>query len=403
MADDYSWIKPATGSIANMLGLNPEAAAKGRALQSQQEYNAARTANTQADTGLSDYRRRLLEAQAATQAAMAGQHKETAGKTAAERAGIELATQSRQRLNELYSSGALVQNEDGSVTISPKAVGGIAGSLAALQTDPVKTMQSIREVQAGASTNPRFAAQTRGIAGIFRPDAATTVKEGQQIMGAKQAAAQNQAIEVAKIRGSIAQNIGGAPRAIDLTRAANDAVKLGPAYVQNRYGSEDFPVPKDMVAAITSAAQERYPQLPINQAIDKIIEESKIQFAETGNWSPYANQTVPRVPDPNGWLFTNKDADMSDLSKLLAGSAPAAPATHVVKAPAAPASSNGVTMERMQSAPGQSAAPAAPATPVAPAAQAIAPAPAQAGRVAGQVYNTPKGPLKWTGTGWVSP
>lgn len=75
------------------------------------------------------------------------------------------------------------------------------------------------------------------------------------------------------------------------------------------------------------------------------------------------------------------------LDALRAGAAaPASPA-----APAAPAAP----------APVVPVAPVAPVDPAAPAAAEAVPPAAQ--RVPGQVYSTPRGPFKWTGTGWVSP
>lgn len=292
---DYSWIEPSTRNIANLFGLNPEAAAKGRAMQSEQEYNAARTANTQADTGLSLYRRALLEAQAQTQAALAGQHKETTGKTAAERAGIELANQSRLRLNELYSSGALVQNEDGSVTISPKSVSGIAGSLAALQSDPVKTMESIRGLQASASPNPRFAAQTRGIAGIFRPDAATTTAEGQQIMGAKQAAAQQQAVAVQQERnkGSLADTIAkggqpGQPNQMELNRQA-EGIKAGAEWAMKVPFQGGF-LDESQAYQLSQAARAANPYLNPQDAITKFVRDNPGMMKQ--NWEMFGQNKV---------------------------------------------------------------------------------------------------------------
>ncbi|CAB4135522.1 hypothetical protein UFOVP291_33 [uncultured Caudovirales phage] len=336
---DYSWIEPSTKNIANLFGLNPEAAAKGRAMQSEQEYNAARTANTQADTGLSPYRQRLLEAQAATQAAMAGQHKEAAGKTAAERAGIELATQSRQRLNELYSSGALVQNEDGSVTISPKAVGGIAGSLAALQTDPVKTMQSIREVQAGASTNPRFAAQTRGIAGIFRPDAATTAGEGQQIMGDRYAASQNQAVEVAKARGIAAALAKGGqpgqPNQMELNRQA-EGIKAGAEWAMKVPFQGGF-LDEGQAYQLAQAARAANPSLNPQDAITKFVRDNPNMLKGDSEWfgknkvdfpagipvtvpaAPAARPVAPAPATAEPVRITNDDSGKAAYARLPSG------------------------------------------------------------------------------------
>ena len=329
---DYSWIEPATKNIAGLFGLNPEAAAKGRALQSEQEYNAARTANTQADTGLSDYRRRLLEAQAGTQGALAGQYKSTAGKTDAERAAIDLSNKARDRLNELYSSGALVQNEDGSVTISPGSVSGIAGSLAALQADPVKTMQSIRELQAGSSTNPRFSAQTRGIAGAFRPDSAATPEEGQKIMADRYAAQQATAIAVQQERnkGSIAQSLAkgqaqGQPDQMELNRQA-EGIKLGAEWAMKVPFQGGF-LSEDQAYQLSQAARAANPSLNPQDAITKFVRDNPGMMKQ--NYELFGQNKV----DIQGGIPVTVPAAPAVRAPI----APAAQAQPAAQAPVAPA------------------------------------------------------------------
>jgi hypothetical protein len=336
---DNSWIAPATKNLANLFGLNPEAAAKGRALQSEQEYNAARTANTQADTGLSPYRQRLLEAQAGTQGALAGQYKSTAGKTDAERAGIDLSNKARERLNELYSSGALVQNEDGSVTISPGSVSGIAGSLAALQADPVKTVQSIRELQAGSSTNPRFSAQTRGIAGSFRPDAAFTAKEGQDIQGSKAAASQAEAIAVQKERnkGSMAEALaqGSQPAQVDqmnLNRES-DAIKAGAEFAK-AIPQNGLELSDAQALQLAQAARAANPNLNPQDAIVKFVRDNPGMIKD-GGWfgsntfnipatvpaAPAARPMAPAPATAEPVRITNDDSGKAAYARLPSGTA----------------------------------------------------------------------------------
>lgn len=279
MAADYSWIAPATGNIANLFGLNPEAAAKGRAMQAEQEYNAARTANTVADTGLSDYRRRLLEAQAASAAAQAGKYGADTGKTNAETEGLGITNRARTALANALASGAASYGEDGSLIISPDAVNTVGSSLAAMDANPDVTMKGLRGLGAMAGKNARVRAQAGGIAGIFRPDAATTAEEGQQIMGADQAARTDRAVEVAKVRGSIAQSIAnskggqpGQPNQMELNRQA-EGIKAGAEWAMKVPFQGGF-LDEGQAYQLAQAARAANPSLNPQDAITKFVRDN---------------------------------------------------------------------------------------------------------------------------------
>ena len=287
---DYSWIEPSTKNIANLFGLNPEAAAKGRALQSQQEYDAARTANTQADTGLSDYRRRLLEAQAASAAAQAGKYGADTSKTTAETEGLGITNRARTGLSNLIASGGAGFAEDGSLVITPQAVNAAGGFLSAMDANPDITMKGLRGLGAMAGKNARVRAQAGGVAGIFRPDAATTAEEGQQIMGADQAARTDRAVEVAKVRGTIAQSIAnskggqpGQPSSNDLLNQAK-AIEIGKEYalIVPQNGLELNEV---QALQLSRAAQAANPNLNPQDAIDKFVRDNPDMIKDGGWWS----------------------------------------------------------------------------------------------------------------------
>ena len=289
---DYSWIEPSTKNIANLFGLNPEAAAKGRALQSQQEYDAARTANTQADTGLSDYRRRLLEAQAASAAAQAGKYGADTSKTTAETEGLGITNRARTGLSNLIASGGAGFAEDGSLVITPQAVNAAGGFLSAMDANPDITMKGLRNLGAMAGKNARARAQAGGVAGIFRPDAATTAEEGQQIMDAKQAAAQNQAIAVQQERnkGSIAQTLakGGQPGQPN-QKTLNDeaeAVNIGAEWLKKTPLVGGALFDEGQAFRVSQAARNANPNLPIQDAIVKFIADNKGIFEENVEYLP---------------------------------------------------------------------------------------------------------------------
>lgn len=124
--------------------------------------------------------------------------------------------------------------------------------------------------------------------------------------------------------------------------------------------------------AIVTAATTKYPNLPVHQAIPQLIKDQNIQF----------NERPFEWLDPSTWTFgighnaivptAGGKPVQQGLADVITGgqSAPA------VNAPA-------VTTQ---------------ATP-----DVITTVPAIADRVVGEVYTTPKGPLKWSGTGWGSP
>lgn len=394
--DDFSWVAPATKNIANLFGLNPELAAKGRNMQSENDLLLARTANTQADTNLSPYRQKVLEAQAAERAAMGGRHTADANKIGSEKALLDYELKARTGMAQAFLNG-ITRNPDGSVTMSPEAANQAMSGLASFAKNPEQFAEAGRVMMGNVSKIPREQSRLYKAPGSLESDAAYTAKEGQDIEAAKEAARTNRAVEVAKAKG-IAENIatGGAPRAIDLTRAANDAVKIGPEYIQSRYGqtgfsmmgkNDKFPIPENLTLEITNAAQQKYPQLPINQAIDKVIAESGITFDTRGNYNPFVSNETRAYARPNA--NPQSDAELIDGSQGMtladvfarSGGAPAAAPAAPAPAPVAPAaprstvpdSHKGAPHYSMQSVPGQPAqtAPSAPSAPAAPAAQGM--------------------------------
>jgi hypothetical protein len=358
---DYSWIAPATGNIANLFGLNPEAAAKGRAMQSEQEYNAARTANTVADTGLSDYRRRLLEAQAATQAALAGQHNAAAGKYTSEKGGIDLTNTIRGKIGEAYQAYLTAPEE-----ARRKAAGTLGGLMVQLGGNPSQVSDSIRNLESlvNSTSNPELSAQQAKVPAAFGPNATFNAKEREKYQSSRAAASQAEAVAVQQERnkGSIAQSLAkgqtpGQPSKRDLLNEA-EAIKIGAGYAQT-VPQNGLELNEVQALQLSRAAQAANPNLNPQDAIDKFVRDN------------------PGMIKDGGW-FSGNTFNIPPTER-------AAPA---VRAPVA----NG-----FKGAPSMSMA----TDNQQPAVQAPAAPPTT--RVVGQVYNTPKGPLKWTGTGWVSP
>lgn len=325
--DDFSWVAPATKNLANLFGLNPELAARGRNMQSENDLILARTANTQADTGLSPFRQRVLEAQAGTQGALAGKYNAETGKTNAETQGISFTNTARRSLAEAFKAGAIVQNPDGSMTISPGSVNSIGGALAAMDADPAKTMDGIRGLLGNAAQTPRAAAQTRGIAAAFDPTASFSAAEGEKIQGAKAAASQAEAVAVQQERnkGSIAESIAkgqtpGQPDQMDLNRQA-EAIKLGAEWAMKVPFAGGF-LSEDQAYQLSQAARAANPGLNPQDAITKFVRDNPGMLK--GNWEMFGNN---KVDIPGGIPATVPAAPAA---------APTAPAA-AAPAPAAPA------------------------------------------------------------------
>ncbi len=333
--DDYSWIAPTTKNIANIFGLNPELAARGRQMQAEQDLLAARTANTQADTGLSPYRQRLLEAQAGTQGALAGKYGADTSKTKAETEGISFTNTARRSLAEAFKAGAIVQNPDGSMTISPGSVNAIGGSLAAMDADPVKTMNGIRGLLGNAAQTPRAAAQTRGIAAAFEPNAAFSAAEGEKIEGAKAAASQAEAVAVQQERnkGSLAESIAkgqtpGQPDQQELNRQA-EGIKAGAEWAMKVPFDGGF-LSEDQAYQLSQAARAANPTLNPQDAIVKFVRDNPKMLK--GNWEAWGNNKV-------------------DIPGGIPATVPAAPVAPAAAATAAPAAKKSLTKQDVAAMP----------------------------------------------------
>lgn len=326
--DDFSWIKPATSNLANLFGLNPEAAAKGRNMQADYDFTVARTKNTDADTALSPFRQGLLTAQTGTQGALAGKYKAETGKTEAETAGINYGLEGRMNVAKAFLSG-LTRNPDGSVTLSPESANLAMSGFAAFANNPEQVAEAARSLAATSSTNPRFAANTRGIAGSFAPDASFSTKEGQDIQAAKAAASQSEAVAVQqeKNKGSLAESIAkgatgpAAPDQMDLNRQI-EAIKEGAAWAMKvPLGPGGGFLNEEQAMALAQAARAANPNLNVPDAIRKFIQDNPGMLR--GNWEMLGNN---KVDIPNG-IPSVVPAAPAAAPAAAAPSTPAAPAT----------------------------------------------------------------------------
>ena len=140
-----------------------------------------------------------------------------------------------------------------------------------------------------AGKNARVRAQAGGVAGIFRPDAATTAEEGQQIMGADQAARTDRAVEVAKVRGSIAQSIAnskggqpGQPDQMNLNREA-EGIKLGAEWAMKVPFAGGF-LDESQAYQLAQAARAANPSLNPQDAITKFVRDNPKMLKGDSEW-----------------------------------------------------------------------------------------------------------------------
>lgn len=336
---DFSWVAPATKNLANLFGLNPEAAAKGRNMQSENDLLQSKVRNTDADTSLTEDRRKVYGAQASNYYAGANAHNAQAGKYKAETEGLGISNAARRSLAEAFKSGAIVQNPDGSMTISPGSVNSIGRGLAALDADPVKTMDGIRGLLGNAAQTPRAAAQTRGIPAAFESDASFSGSEGKEIQGNKAAASQAEAIAVQqeKNKGSLAESIAkgaagpAAPDQMDLNRQI-EAIKEGAAWAMKvPLGPDGGFLNEEQAMGLAQAARAANPSLNVPDAIRKFIQDNPKMLK--GNWEMFGNN---KVSIPGG----------------IPAVVPTAPAAPVAPAPTAPAAqSSTMTKEKFAALP----------------------------------------------------
>lgn len=277
---DYSWVKPATSNLANLFGLNPEAAAKGRAMQSEQEYNAARTANTQADTGLSPYRQRLLEAQAATQAAQAGKYGADTRFRDTETGG--LAEQQRQlKIAQQFINDNFTMDASGRPVPKPGTLGQTmaavigAGGIQNVSKSP-QVMSQFGLLAAPSSREANLAAGGANATAAAKPTFAGTNEQAQAMTLQQQAADQAKAVEVAKVRGTIAQSMAGgqpaAPDQMNLNREA-EAIKLGAEWAMKVPFQGGF-LDEGQAYQLAQAARAANPSLNPQDAITKFVRDN---------------------------------------------------------------------------------------------------------------------------------
>jgi hypothetical protein len=318
---DYSWIKPATENIANLFGLNPRAAAEGRRMQSEQEFLAARKANTEADTGLSPYRQRLLEAQAGTQGALGGKYNAETGKTNAEAEGLKLTNNVRSKLAD-----AVREYVNAAPEVRRAAGANMAGLLAQVGVNPEQSIGAVRDAESliNSTTNPELAAQQGKISAAFGPDAAFSAAERQKAMANKAAASQAEALAVQqeKNKGSIAESLarGGQPTQpdqIELNRQA-DAVKAGAEWAMKVPFNGGF-LDEGQAYQLSQAARAANPTLNPQDAIVKFVRDNPKMLQ--GNWEMFGKN---KVDIPGGVPATVPAAPVAAAQAAPAAAAPAA-------------------------------------------------------------------------------
>jgi hypothetical protein len=289
--DDYSWIKPVTGNIANIFGLNPEVAARGRQMQAEQDFNAARTANTQADTALSPYRQKEIEARASAQAALAGQYNAAAGKHTSEKGGIDLTNTIRGKIGEAYQAYLTAPEE-----ARRKAAGTLGGLMVQLGGNPSQVADSIRNLESlvNSTSNPELSAQQAKVPAAFGPNATFNAKERKEYQSSRAAASQAEAVAVQqeKNKGSIAESIaqGGAGQRDQ--KALNDeaqAIKLGAEWAMKVPFNGGF-LDEGQAYQLSQAARAANPGLNPQDAIVKFVRDNPKMLQ--GNWEMFGSNKV---------------------------------------------------------------------------------------------------------------
>lgn len=336
---DYSWIEPSTKNIANLFGLNPEAAAKGRAMQSEQEYNAARTANTQADTALSDYRRRLLEAQAATQAAQAGKYGAEAGRAKSQDEGVKLTNKIKGSIGEAYRAYLTAPQE-----ARREAAGTLGGLMVQLGGNPSQVADSMRNLESlvNSTSNPELAAQQAKVPAAFGPNTAFNAEERKQYQSSRAAAAQNQAIAVQQERnkGSIAQTLAkggqpGQPNQMELNRQA-EGIKAGAEWAMKVPFQGGF-LDEGQAYQLAQAARAANPSLNPQDAITKFVRDNPKMLKGDSEWfgknkvefpagipvtvpaAPSARPVAPAPATAEPVRITNDDSGKAAYARLPSG------------------------------------------------------------------------------------
>lgn len=329
--DDYSWIKPVTGNIANIFGLNPEVAARGRQMQAEQDYNAARTANTQADTALSPYRQKELEARAAAQSALGTKYGAEAGRAKSQDEGVKLTNTIKGRIGEAYRAYLTAPQE-----ARREAAGTLGGLMVQLGGNPSQVADSMRNLESlvNSTSNPELAAQQGKVPAAFGPNATFNAEERKQYQSSKAAASQAEAIAVQqeKNKGSIAESIarGGAgqPDQMDLNRQA-EGIKIGAEWAMKVPFDGGF-LDEGQAYQLSQAARAANPTLNPQDAIVKFVRDNPKMLK--GNWEMLGNN---KVDIPGGVPTT----------------VPAAPVAPAAAAPAAPAAKKPLTKQDVAAMP----------------------------------------------------
>lgn len=298
--DDFSWVKPATSGLANMFGLNPELAAKGRNMQADYDLTVARTANTQADTGLSPYRQRLLEAQAGTQGALAGKYGADTRYRDTETAG--LAEQQRQlKIAQQFINDNFTMDESGRPVPKPGTLGQTMAAV--IGAGGIKNISNSGQVikdygliAAPSSREANLAAGGANATAAAKPTFAGTDEQAKAIAAQQQAASKDEAVAVQQERnkGSIAESIAkgaagpAAPDQMELNRQA-EGIKAGAEWAMKVPFAGGF-LSEDQAYQLSQAARAANPGLNPQDAIVKFVRDNPNMLKS--NWEMFGSNKV---------------------------------------------------------------------------------------------------------------
>jgi len=129
---DFSWVEPSMKNLGNMLGLDPEAKAKGAALQQQREQSAAATDLTRAKLGL------VPKQGAEIDARTAGYKEKTRGE--------KDKNDANGRLAEAIAAATFV-DENGDVQVDPNGIAGIVKEFPHVKVDLEKFGKGLAELR----------------------------------------------------------------------------------------------------------------------------------------------------------------------------------------------------------------------------------------------------------------
>lgn len=364
--DPTAWIAPTTQNVANIFGLNPQAAAQGREINSSIEYNQSRTKLTDAERARKEAENLVFNnIGPATEAWLKASTPEEK-----ERLGTALAALFAQHGNkgspESLRNFQSLRIAESNPRLSANLVGeGFAEGSVFSQADQDKAYEERRSRELAV----------QGVRNMGRESVEHIRNRYNQVGGGKPADIEKESRISEMLANAINAKEGGIDPGMDpnvrnyIVSKARE--KMGPGVTPD--------------AAVKEAISDLFKGKPQDWEDTEWIGENNVPVLEWTNRD--GSVTKKRTPDIKAWLNNEAAArEAANAAAAAAATAPAAPAAQAsAPAPAAP-----------QAAPAQAPAP----TPTPAPAQTYPPAPQTGRRVVGKVYSTPRGPKRWNGVDW---